>query len=169
MRPWTADTPVDGRRVALCQREDPEQDGVCRLMDSTAITDSAGFFEFQDVEEGIYLILYDSGLGDFDKTMDQWSGRLMRLGDERWLAEFLEIKDLDEWVSHRVPEGISLSPHYAWITSYCILTLLVDESPFVVSHDMKTARDQGQLRCLLVEVEANNITRIEFDSVYFSG
>ena len=164
---WGTQSPIDERHIVLCRIIKEPKDGLCDLMTSSAITDDQGGFLIPDVSPGSYFILYDSGLADFDKALEQWGGQTLQFGDMQWLSDFLGVNIETEPVEFRVPEGISHSPHQGWLTHYCTLTLSVGRSPFIIAHDMERAQEERELRCLIVEVLPDTPVRIEVQAAYF--
>ena len=166
-RPWTADTPVANRRVTLCGSQGDPRDGVCTLMESSVTTDRQGRFQIYDVPTGTYFLLYDSGLSDFDEALEEWGGKTLHFGDQEWLSEFMGVDLSDDDFEYRVPEGISFSPHAGWLSSYCLLTLLVGESPFIIAHDLEQASHERELHCALINVLPGQPARVDLQVLYF--
>lgn len=167
--PWGTNSPVGGRYVVLCQLSGPPQDGECLLMETAAETDYTGAFNISGVNEGSYFVLYDSGLSDFQKALEEWGGETLTFADMDWLSEFLDLDLRTDPVELRVPEGISHSPHEGWLTHYCTLTLLVGNSPFIVAHDMDWAQEERDLQCLIVDVRLGEREDITVQAAYFGG
>ncbi|HSG18550.1 MAG TPA: hypothetical protein VLE70_19810, partial [Anaerolineae bacterium] len=165
-RPWTAETPVADRRVALCGGLGDPRDGLCTLMEDSVTTDRQGRFQFYDVPAGIYFLLYDSGLSDFDEALAKWGGKTLHFGDQEWLSEFLEVDLSDDDFEYRIPEGISFSPQAGWLSSYCLLTLLVGESPFIIAHDLEQASHDRELHCALVNVLPDQPAKVDIQVLY---
>lgn len=165
---WTPDTPIAGRKITLCRNLKDPAEGECELMKTAVESSVQGRFYIEDVPQGIYYVLYDSGLSDFDDALSKWGGRTLNFGDRDWLIEFLGADPDDGWVNYRLPEGVSPSPHIGWLSHYCGLTLLIGRSPFIIAHDMALARDQRQLRCFLVEVKSGQTSHIDISVTYFS-
>ena len=167
LRPWTADTPIAGRHVALCQSQGDPRNGLCELLPHTVDTDHQGRFQFYDVPAGTYFLLYDSGLSDFDEAMARWGGKTLHFGNEEWLSDFLGVDLSQGEVDYRMPEGITLSPNVDWLSSYCLLTLLVGESPFIIAHDLQSVSHDRELHCALVTVLPGQTARVDVDVLYF--
>ena len=166
-RPWTAETPVADRRVTLCASQGDPRDGLCTLMETSVTTDRQGRFQLYDVPAGTYFLLYDSGLSDFDEALVEWGGKTLHFGDQEWLSEFLGVDLSDDGFEYRVPEGISFSPHAGWLSSYCLLTLLVGESPFIIAHDLAQASHDRELHCALVNVLPGQTAKVDLQVLYF--
>lgn len=169
LRPWRAGTPISGRRVTLCRSQGDPRDGLCTLLEGAVTTDRQGRFQMYDVPAGTYFVLYDSGLSDFDAAMAKWGGKELHFGDREWLADFLGVASSDNGLEYRVPEGISLSPHAGWLSSYCLLTLLVGESPFIIAHDLESASHERELHCALIDVAPGQMTRVDVQVLYFGS
>lgn len=166
---WGSYSPVGGRHIVLCKLLGPPQEGRCRLMETAAQTDQTGTFYLSGAEEGMYFVLYDSGLADFMEALDRWGGQEMNFSDPDWLAEFLGVDIRTDPIEFRVPEGISHSPHMGWLTHYCTLTLSVGDSPFIVAHDLELAQQDRELICLTVEIEPGQTKTIEVEAAYYGS
>lgn len=166
LRPWTAGTPIVDRRVTLCRSLGDPRDGLCELMQSAATTDRQGRFQFYDMPAGTYFVLYDSGLSDFDEALAQWGGKTLHFGDQEWLSDFLSVDLSKDEYAYRVPEGISFSPQAGWLSSYCLLTLLVGESPFIIAHDLDSASHERELHCAIIDVLPDQPARIDVQVLY---
>lgn len=167
LRPWTAGTPIARRRVALCRSQGDPRDGLCDLMPGTVETDRQGRFQFYGVPAGTYFLMYDSGLSDFDAAVEEWAGKTLRFGDQEWLSDFLRV-DLSEGAfEYRLPESISLSPNVDWLSTYCLLTLSVGESPFIIAHDLESASHDRELHCALVNVVPGQTAKVDVQVLYF--
>lgn len=167
LKPWTISTPIAGRHLALCRSLGDPRDGLCELMPRTVETDRQGRFQFYDVPAGTYFLLYDSGLSDFDKAMARWGGETLRFGDQAWLSDFLSVDFSEGEINYRMPEGISLSPDVDWLSSYCLLTLLVGESPFIIAHDLQSVSHDRELHCALINVIPGQTARVDVQVLYF--
>jgi hypothetical protein len=167
LRPWTADTPIAGRHVALCKSQGDPRDGLCELLPHTVDTDRQGRFQFYDIPAGTYFLLYDSGLSDFDEAMAKWGGKTLHFGDQEWLSDFLGVDFSSGEIEYRMPEGISLSPNVDWLSSYCLLTLLVGESPFIIAHDLESVSHDRELHCAVINVLPGQTSRVDIQVLYF--
>lgn len=167
LKPWTAETPVAGRHVLLCHSEGDPRDGICTLMEDAVTTDQQGRFQIYDVSPGTYFVLYDSGLSDFDEALAKWGGETLHFGDQEWMSEFLGVDLSEDGFEYRVPESISFSPHAGWLSSYCMLTLLVGESPFIIAHDLQSARHDRELHCALINVLPGQTAKVDVEVLYF--
>ncbi len=167
LRPWTADTPIAGRHVLLCRSEGDPREGICTLMDHAVTTDHQGRFQIYDVPPGTYFVLYDSGLSNFDESLAKWGGDTLKFGDQEWMSEFLGVDLSEDGFEYRVPENISFSPHAGWLSSYCMLTLLVGESPFIIAHDLESASHERELHCALIDVLPGQPAKVDFEVLYF--
>lgn len=167
LRPWTSGTPIAARKVALCRSLGNPRDGLCDLLPKTAETDRQGRFQFYGVPEGMYFLLYDSGLSDFDEAMARWAGETLHFGDREWLSGFLGVDLSESEFEYRMPEGISLSPGADWLSTYCLLTLLVGESPFIIAHDLESASHERELHCAIIDVFPGQTTRVDVQVLYY--
>jgi len=165
--PWTPGTPIADRHVLLCQSLGDPRQGHCLLMESTVESDKYGRFAFYGVEMGTYFILYDSGMSNFDAALTRWGGQVLHFGDREWLSDFLGVDISDDQTEFHVPDGISLSPHTDWLSSYCVLTLLIGNSPFVIAHDMEKARDGRNLQCHIVQLSPGKTAFVKIQVIYY--
>jgi len=138
------DYPIADRKIALCQLPGgPEFEEKltttpveCTLLETVAVSDQKGHFEFQDVPDGVYLVFYDSGLGDFDATMEKWAGKTLRIGDTEWLLNsFLQEENpqmhlFSELANLMAMQGMQKTQQYM------VLHFIVGESPFILAHDV---------------------------------
>lgn len=167
LRPWTEGTPIEERRIALCRSLGDPRDGLCELLPLVAVSDRQGRFHFNDVPEGVYFLLYDSGLSDFDEAMANWAGQTLHFGDQDWLSTFLGVEIEPGDIDYRMPDGITLSPNVNWLSSYCLLTLLVGESPFIIAHDLQSATHDRELHCAIIDVSPGQTTHVDFEVLYY--
>lgn len=167
LRPWTSGTPIAGRRVTLCRSQGDPRAGACDLLDYSVTADGQGRFQFYDLPTGTYFLLYDSGLSDFDEAMAIWGGQTLHFGDQEWLTDFLGVASLEDGFEYRLPDGISFSPHAGWLSSYCLLTLSVGESPFIIAHDLESASHERELHCALINILPGQSAKVDIEVVYF--
>ncbi|GAB4479003.1 MAG: hypothetical protein Kow00124_24080 [Anaerolineae bacterium] len=150
------DTPsAAGIAVALCRSVDGGAylPADCTLLPDKDISDAAGHFTFEDVEPGVYFVLYESGLADFDAALAAWGGRTLRPGDWAWVRDDLLGLAAGEAVNLHVPLMPAISPPLDR-TEYGLHTLLLGESPFVLAHHIEAAGDRSLVRPVTVEVGA---------------
>jgi hypothetical protein len=167
LRAWTSNTPIAGRHLALCRSQGDPRDGLCELLTHTALTDRQGRFQFYDVPSGTYFLLYDSGLSDFDEAMAKWGGETLHFGDQEWLSDFLGVDLSQDNIEYRMPEGLPFTPGVNWLSSYCMLTLLVGQSPFIIAHDLESVSQQRELHCDLISVLPGQTARVDVQVLYF--
>jgi hypothetical protein len=167
LRPWTDSVPVEARRIALCRSQGDPRDGLCELISETATTDGQGRFHISGIPTGAYFLLYDSGLNDFDEAMAKWAGQTLHFGDQDWLSDFLGVDLTGDSIDYRTPEGISLATDVDWLSSYCLLTLLVGESPFIIAHDLQSASHDQELHCAVINVMPGQTSRVDVQVLYF--
>ena len=165
--PWDSGSPVSGRHIAFCRSIDESKTGSCVLMEPAVISDENGVFQMSGLPAGIYFLLYDSGLSDFDAAFDRWRGETLHLGNQDWMSQLLGIDLSREWVEVHLPEGMHMSVHAEWFTAYCTATLLVGNSPFIVAHDMEAARDKKELHCLQLDITPGQTKEVEIQVAYF--
>lgn len=127
---------VGGRQIALCRvvgETDPPAE--CVLAPAVATTGEGGRFALEGVEPGTYLLLIETGLGDFDAAVERWVGETLRPGDWPWLRDELLALDAGESVPVRLPDAL---PHDALIDrgAYGVATFAVGNAPFVVAHEL---------------------------------
>jgi len=168
LRPWTEGTPVAGRQVALCRSQGDPRNGLCDLMPNTVETDHQGRFQFYGVPAGTYFLMYDSGLSDFDAAMAEWAGKTLHFGDQEWLTDFLGVDLSEDDFEYRIPEGITFSPSVDWLSTYCLLTLSVGKSPFIIAHDLQSASHDRELHCALIDVLPGQTSRVDVQVLYFA-
>ena len=165
--PWTEGTPIAGRHIALCRSLGDPRSGRCELLPQSAETNQLGHFIIDDIPPGTYFILYDSGLSYFDKSLARWGGEVLHFGDKVWLSEFLSVDLESQDPTFRIPDGIEVTPHENWLRPYCVLTLLVGDSPFIIAHDLDRVKQDGELSCKLVTVESSSLQTVEIQVIIF--
>jgi hypothetical protein len=174
LRPFHEHQVVD-RHIVLCQLEGKAQDAYdCRLTSYLATTDKQGQFELTQVKPGDYLIIYDSGLADFDQGVRRWKDTVIHLGDLKWLSSngfFGGEPDGDFLVCGGGING--------WADFYILnvdLTLCGSGSPFVVAHDIEAALEYdakrdgltlppGVFKPVMVKVEQGYASHVEFSAL----
>ena len=167
LTPWTDDTPVAGRHIVLCRAIGSPEEllAKCVLMESAVTSDGQGRFQMYDVPPGSYLVLYDSGVSDFDAGLEEWGGHTFDWDDDEWLNEIFRIDEYEGgWVDIHIPEGIRVGEG---ITSYCALALLIGKSPFVVAHDIDKIEQSGIFERVIVDVTEGQTSQVDFQLVYF--
>ena len=173
--PW-ADSDVTGRKLAPCQIIDDEHDLPidCTLMDITVESDSVGRFQFGELPPGDYLIIYDSGLSDFEKGMQHLGEQLFKIGSGEWLFDnyitdyliaqnLLKEDELSKVVLH-VPDG---APTNFNPGTYSLLMLLFDNSPFIIAHDIENTFSNYEIDLIIVEVAEGQTSQVEFQAPSF--
>jgi hypothetical protein len=166
---WVIGTPISGRHIVLCRSLADPREGNCELMSQSTDTDFFGRFQFANVPQGTYFVLYDSGLGDFDAAMDRWGGKTLHFGDVAWLTDLLGVDLENEDPTFRIPEGIDISPHDDWLRPYCVLTLLVGNSPFIIAHDLDLIQKEEHLTCEILVVVAEETVDVDIQVIQFDG
>jgi hypothetical protein len=143
---------VEGQRIALCRvtgGSDPPD--ACTLVPRVARTGEGGQFALDGVEPGTYLLLVETGLGDFGAAVERLDGETLRPGDWPWLRDELLGLDGDGWAPVHLPDAL---PADASIdrSVYGVATFAVGDAPFVVAHDL--AEDDGWASADLIVVDA---------------
>lgn len=162
--------PVDNRQVALCKIETDygyvEIPINCVLQEFSAVSDEDGEFTFRGVPEGSYLVLYDSGLGDFDAGMEKYAGQTIKIGDTDWVYdEFGDEFGVQIPLFVEAEQFIEINTFETY-QSYTISMLMVKDSPFVVAHDTPTAISDGALVVTLLETDKEE--PLVFPALYLS-
>lgn len=169
-----ADAPIANRHIVLCRLEelryDPVAPFVCTLTRLTATTDQQGQFSIDNVPAGRYLVLYDSGLADFQAGVAQWAEHQMPLEPYAgWVEVF---KSYEYRPSMYPPPGTKLNDFYYL---YSEATLMLGGSPFVLAHDMRAGSSYvGEIETwrplpagvfipTVIEVQAGQTSEVEFD------
>ncbi len=148
------DTPsAAGIDVALCRSADGGAylPADCTLLPDKATSDAAGRFTFEDVEPGVYFVLYESGRGDFDAALAAWGGRTLRPGNWAWVRD--ELLGLAEGETANLLLPLTANPPLDR-TEYGLQALLIGESPFVLAHRIEATGDRSVVRAVTVEVGA---------------
>jgi len=167
------DYPIAGRKVALCQLLGSQEfeEGLtrtpveCTLLETVAVSDEKGHFEFRDVSPGIYLLFYDSGLSDFDVAVEEWAGKTLRIGDTEWLLGSFLANDkpkmplFSELAHYMVMQGMEKTQQYM------ALHLMVGQSPFILAHDVDRVIKEDEISIILaIAGEENQVVR--FPALY---
>jgi hypothetical protein len=177
IHPWS-DEPIANRKIVLCElyEETIWKPYDCKLTTHSTTSDGSGAFSLEKVPPGRYLVLYDSGMTDFDAAVQRWAGRVIILGDYLWLDDngfFSEDSKGNFYLI--MPEGAPYESFYYYRSE---LTLTVGGSPFFVAHDITKAIslefDEGIFERVpndlyvpvLVEVVEGYTSQVEFDVLY---
>jgi hypothetical protein len=166
---WVTGTPISGRNIVLCRSLGDPREGNCDLMSRYTDTDFFGRFQIDNVPQGTYFVLYDSGLSDFDAAMDRWGGETLHFGDRAWLSDLLGVDLENEDPAFRIPEGLDISPLDDWLRPYCLLTLLVGNSPFIIAHDLERIQKEEHLSCDLLVIAAEETVDVDVQVIYFDS
>ncbi len=161
--PWTEDTPIAGRHLTFCEFSGAEGSCNCTLMQSSITTDDQGSFEVQDVPSGKYMVMYDSGLSDFDEAMGRWGGTKLRLCDPDWLDEYFGVY-AQGWAKIHVPKDIKLDPGTEM--AYAQFSLGLGDSPFIIAHALG-GTFSGTLELVTVDVKEGEPNEITVPVVYY--
>ena len=134
-------------------------------MESAVTSDDQGRFRFDWVTPGVYFLLYDSGVTDFDAGLQRWGGQTLKLGNSEWLMDEYFVSDAEGQVSFHIPGGTPLSGFN--VAAYALLTLLLDNSPFILAHDIEKTFSDKTLKLVVVDVTEGQTSQIEFQVMYF--
>lgn len=148
--------PVAERRLALCKVQNAEQAEVtymkCELQSQVAVSDNEGKFTFVDPGEGMYLILYEDFLGDFDQGMQDYAGQILEIGNPDWMVE--QFGDENDTLNYHVfaeSANLIVNKGFDSYAQYCWVLMMVGGSPFAVAHDTPAAMQDGSLKIIIVE------------------
>lgn len=164
---WVDGAPIKDRHIVLCRSQGDPREGNCDLMNRAVDTDFFGRFEIADVPQGTYFVLYDSGLSDFNEALDRWGGETLHFGSLAWLSDFLGVDLENEEPTFRIPQGIEISPHDDWLRPYCVVTLLVGNSPFIIAHDLELVKTEEVVSCELLTVEVDTTVQVDLQVIQF--
>ncbi len=144
---------VAGRRVALCRAIGPARQLPfgCELLPEVETSDNGGRFRFDDLTPGTYLVLFDSGSGDFAAAVGRWAGRTIRPGDWPWLRDNLIQPEADGYVPVHRPTGLDPEARLN-LAAYGLQTLMIGDSPFIMAHQIN--EEDGHASAHLITVEA---------------
>jgi hypothetical protein len=134
-------------------------------LETVAVSDQNGVFEFSDVPPGAYIMFYDSGLSDFDAAVKKWAGQALRIGDTEWLLDsFLEddnpkIPLFSESANLMVMEGMER------FQFYMALHFMLGDSPFILAHDVGKMMKNNEVSIVVAVVGGKN-QKVEFPALY---
>jgi len=134
-------------------------------MESAVASDGQGRFHFDGILPGVYFILYDSGVTDFDAGLQRWEGQTLKLGNSEWLMDEYFVTDAEGNVSLHIPSGTPLLQFN--VAAYALLTLLLDDSPFILAHDIEKTFSDKALELVVVDVIEGQTSQVEFQVMYF--
>lgn len=167
--PWER-VPTTGRHIVLCELiDDTPIPYDCRVTAYHAMTNSGSRFKIDKVQPGKYLILYDSGLVNFEEGYQKWQDQVLRIGDREWAFDNLFGDEPD------LSFAICTGSGNAFYRRYTALTLAATGSPFGLVHDIETAaayrgtsRDlaPGVFLPLKVDVVQGHTSNIQFRTLY---
>lgn len=157
--------PIVGRKIALCQIPDSEDFESCTLLETVAVSDEKGLFEFRDLTAGAYILFYDSGLSDFDAAMEKWAGQSIRIGDTKWLLDsFLEEDNprlplFSELANLLATRGMERTQFYM------ALNFMLGDSPFILAHDVARMMNKNE-ESIIVAVAGEKNQEVKFPALY---
>jgi hypothetical protein len=170
LSPWTASTPIAERKLVLCKApfddQAVDQPVGCLLTETVAISNEEGVYNFYDIPEGTYFLIYDSGIGDFEATVKEWAGKTLEIGNSVWLSEFLDLES-NTWARLYLPAGFKMGMGYEeWNQEYVGLTLQFGPSPFVMAHDISKAVEERVVYYHLIDVVEGETFQADITVVY---
>jgi hypothetical protein len=133
-------------------------------MDSAVASDDQGRFQFFEVPAGVYLIIYDSGVGDFDSGLQEWGGQTLNLSSIEWLSDTY-YADAGEECTLRLPAGMPLFGFN--FAAYVMQALYFCDYPFILAHDFETTFSESEFEPIAVEVTEGKTSQIEFPVAHF--
>lgn len=166
--PWTEDTPIVDRYLALCKVSETEGRMNCDLMTSFVVTNERGEFEFFDVPAATYMVIHDSGVGSFEEAMKKWGGTAIRIADPAWCDKYFgEYAAASGWVSLRIPKGANIDPNT--MKAYGQFSLGLGNSPFILAHlpGAVFADEPLLLRHITVEVTMGETAMLTVPITYY--
>lgn len=166
------DYPIAGRKIALGQisdqiLDDGQEVERCTLLETVAVSDQNGFFEFKEIPLGNYLLFYDSGLSDFDVAVGKWAGKTLRISDRKWLLESFLETDKSEISLHLFKESANLLAMQGMerTQQYLMATFMIGNSPFILAHDVDRIVRLNELSIIIAVVGDKN-QKVQFPAVY---
>lgn len=169
LSPWTASTPIAERKLALCEVSKDELIGIpfdCLLTETVARSNEEGVYNFYDIPEGTYILIYDSGVRDFDATVKEWAGKTLEIGNGAWLTEFLNLAP-NTFQRLYLPAGFKMGTGYEqWNKEYVMNTLQFGPSPFVLAHDISKANEEQTIYYPLIDVVEGETFQADITVVY---
>ncbi len=152
---------IAGRQVAACRLEGGTRQlpAPCELAAEVATTDAGGRFRLEELPPGTYLLLVDTGRGDFDAAVATWANRSLRPGDWPWLRdEFLDT-GAGEYIEIHLPAGL---PEDAALdrASYGVLTLQIGDSPFALAHSVEVSEGTAAAAPLVIDARRGDATGV---------
>lgn len=149
--PLNDEASAAGLRVALCRVTREVETGLpdCDLHPEAATVGQAGRFEFESVDAGDYLLLYESGLADFDAALAALGGATLYLSNWNWLHSEVIQAAPGQHLNLRPSAAIRDDPSVD-LLSFSRATLLIDGSPFVAAHEIDRSGASPQVRPVLI-------------------
>jgi hypothetical protein len=165
--PWTEDTPITGRHLALCEMSSAEKICACTLMKSSVTSDEQGEFEFRDAPAGEYMLIYDSGLSDFDDAMEKWGDTELRFCDPNWLSTYFG-NYAEGWAKIHIPTGVNVGSGNEM--NYAQFSLGLGNSPFILAHILgERPSNDAVLQPVVIEVTEGETNQIVVPIVYYGN
>lgn len=161
LAPTSSTSVIGGRGVALCRVIDGAQamPAACALIAPATTADAQGRFIFEDVAPGTYLIVYASGLADFQSGMDRWAGRTLHPGDWPWLRDQYLALGAGGSANVRLPASLPAATRLDRAV-YGKHTLLFEGSPFILAHEIDREEEFAAAKPLSVTVQAAETAQV---------
>lgn len=144
LTPLTGTEEVGGRGIALCAAQTGQVSFplTCTVSGVVGRTAPDGGFSFSNVTPARYILLIETGLGDFDAAIGALRGQTFVAGDWGWAQE--RLFDGAQTVPLNLPAlppGVTLTP-----ADYALNTLQLGSSPVMVGHYIGAAGEASTLR-----------------------
>ncbi|HOA24088.1 MAG: hypothetical protein WBH90_02115 [Aggregatilineales bacterium] len=152
---------VSGRAIALCRIVGVVSNppAACELLGPAVRTDVEGRFRFGGVVPGVYLLVYDSGLADFETALAVWAGEALRPGDWPWLRDDLLKLAGDVPITVYLPPALAEHPRVDR-PAYATLTLSIDGSPFIFAHEIDAGGERPDIDLLLLDLREGGLEQV---------
>lgn len=169
------DYPIAGRLIVPCslgiekfeEGQKVQTRLECTLIDNIAVSDKDGHFSLTGLEEGLYLLFYDSGKADFEVAVEKWAGQTLKIGDHDWVThEFMGSEDdsLEVQIINEMLPFIVAGKENA-LMNYVRLHLIYSDSPFILAHDIDEIVEDSQLAIIIARVGKDAVP-VSFGAIY---
>ena len=134
----------------------------CESTSLLAVSNSNGYFEFQDVPPGDYYIFYDSGSESFYDGVKKWEGKIIRVKDVPWLAKNFITLNTDGGFSFTIVAGTALGDNMAYMAVYRFFAT----SPFLWAHNCGSGgcASSEDVLPVVASVSDGKPARVEFEA-----
>ncbi len=151
---------IEGQRIALCRvTGESGSPAACTLTPQVATTGEGGQFAVDGVEPGTYLLLVETGLGDFDAAVERLEGETLRPGDWPWLRDELLGLDAGEWAPVHLPDALPADAHIDR-GGYAVATFAIGSAPFVIAHDLAEQDGWASAEPILVDAGPGDVVGV---------